>query len=73
MNQKRKPGRPKGAKSFVQISLEQLNALLPPCVEIPVSRVWLESLGLPSAIANPAPKPIAATKPKEEKLEFSVE
>jgi hypothetical protein len=44
--EKRGRGRPKGAKSFVQVCLSDLNDLFRQHQIIPVSRVWAESLNL---------------------------
>jgi len=74
---KRGRGRPKGSKSFVNVSLEQLNAMLPPGTVVPVSQVWLKKLGLPIAPPQPVAQTViqAKSNPSKtaEKLEFSVE
>lgn len=47
--EKKTRGRPKGATSFYDIQLKELNTLLPESSTIPVSRTWLmklKSLGI---------------------------
>lgn len=39
-------GRPKGAKSFVNIDMETLNSYFGSKQHVPVSRVWLEKLNI---------------------------
>ena len=39
-------GRRKGAVSFVTLTLAQLNLVLKGTANVPVSRVWVEGLGL---------------------------
>ena len=39
-------GRPKGAKSFVNIDMETLNEYFGSKQHIPVSRVWLEKMNI---------------------------
>lgn len=39
-------GRRKGAVSFVTVTLDELNTVLKGGAQIPVSRVWVEGLGL---------------------------
>jgi hypothetical protein len=39
-------GRPKGAKSFVNINMETLNEYFGSKQHIPVSRVWLEKMNI---------------------------
>ena len=39
-------GRPKGAKSFVNIDMETLNSYFGSKQHIPVSRVWLEKMNI---------------------------
>ena len=48
MKKNRKPGsgRKKGSYSFCNITLEQLNSLLQPSLNIKVSRKWAVDLGL---------------------------
>ena len=48
MKKNRKPGsgRKKGSYSFCNITLEQLNSLLQPSMNIKVSRKWAVDLGL---------------------------
>ena len=43
---KRGRGRPRGSKSFVNVSLEELSDIFSSRQNIPVSRVWLETLGV---------------------------
>ena len=46
-------GRPVGAKSFVNIDMETLNAYFGTKQHIPVSRVWLEKLNIQVADSKP--------------------
>jgi len=46
-------GRPKGAKSFVNIDMETLNAYFGSKQHIPVSRVWLEKMNIEVADSKP--------------------
>ena len=39
-------GRPKGAKSFVNVDMETLNSYFGSKQHVPVSRVWLEKLNI---------------------------
>jgi hypothetical protein len=78
---KRGRGRPKGAKSFVNIQMAQLRAVIPDGAVVPVSRVWIENLGLPvqltdSMTKGPAPAIAEHPSPASKEvspLEFSVE
>jgi hypothetical protein len=46
-------GRPKGAKSFVNIDMETLNAYFGSKQHIPVSRVWLEKMNIQVSDSKP--------------------
>lgn len=68
---KRGRGRPKGATSFVNLNMNQLKDYVGEYQAIPVSRVWLEKMGIDiveqksSVQAQPRP---ATTPPVEMKL-----
>ena len=67
-------GRKKGAKSFVNITLTDLQMFCGSAAVIPVSRVWLEQMGAaiadtpttPTTPVAPAPVPVA----EEQKISF---
>lgn len=48
-------GRKKGAKSFVNITLSELEKFCGSATGIPVSRVWLERMGASIDTLTPAP------------------
>ena len=58
-------GRTKGATSFTNVSLIELNKLCGSSAVIPVSRKWLENMGInvepttPPVVKNIAPEPEA--------------
>ena len=66
-------GRKKGAKSFVNITLTDLQMFCGSAAVIPVSRVWLEQMGATIAgetktvVAEKAPEPEA-----EQKIQFTL-
>lgn len=66
-------GRKKGAKSFVNITLTDLQMFCGSAAVIPVSRVWLEQMGAAIAgetqtvVAEKAPEPEA-----EQKIQFTL-
>lgn len=66
-------GRPKGAKSFVNIDMETLNSYFGSKQHIPVSRVWLEKMNIqvtdkkPNVIESSV-KPTSGTDTVEVKL-----
>ena len=66
-------GRPKGAKSFVNIDMETLNEYFGSKQHIPVSRVWLEKMNIliveqEANQMNASVKPTAGTDKVEVKL-----
>ena len=66
-------GRPKGAKSFVNIDMETLNEYFGSKQHIPVSRVWLEKMNIliverEANQINASVKPTAGTDTIEVKL-----
>jgi len=66
-------GRKKGAKSFVNITLTDLQMFCGSAAVIPVSRVWLEQMGAaiadtPTTPVAPAPAPVA----EEQKISFTL-
>ena len=69
----KKIGRPKGSLSFTQIRLGDLVANLPSNAIVPISRVWLEKMGL--SIAPATPTPIVPAPPSEVStpVEFTIE
>lgn len=68
---KRGRGRPKGAKSFVNLTMNQLKDYVGEYQAIPVSRVWLEKMGIDvveqKSVVQAQPRP-ATTPPVEMKL-----
>ena len=66
-------GRKKGAKSFINITLTDLQMFCGSAAVIPVSRVWLEQVGATIAgetqtvVAEKAPEPEA-----EQKIQFTL-
>jgi hypothetical protein len=66
-------GRRKGANSFINISLADLEKFCGSASVIPVSRVWLEKMG---ASVSEAPKTSVASSPKEveeeQKISFTL-
>ena len=66
-------GRRKGANSFINISLADLEKFCGSASVIPVSRVWLENLG---AVVSEASKTSVASSPKkveeEQKISFTI-
>ena len=66
-------GRKKGAKSFVNVTLADLQKFCGAAAAIPVSRVWLEQIG--ATIAGDAQTPVApvAAEPEaEQKISFTL-
>lgn len=66
-------GRKKGAKSFVNITLTDLQKFCGSAAVIPVSRVWLEQVG--ATIAEPTQAVVAEKAPEpevEEKISFTL-
>lgn len=66
-------GRKKGAKSFVNITLTDLQKFCGSAAVIPVSRVWLEQMG--AAIADTPTTPVApapAPAVEEQKISFTL-
>ena len=66
-------GRTKGAKSFVNVTLADLQKFCGSAAAIPVSRVWLEQIG--AVIAGEAKVPVAtiAAEPEaEQKIQFTL-
>ena len=66
-------GRPKGAKSFVNIDMETLNEYFGSKQHIPVSRVWLEKMNFDIIEVKPN-KVDSSVKPTNETgaIQFSV-
>ena len=66
-------GRPKGAKSFVNIDMETLNEYFGSKQHIPVSRVWLEKMNI-LIVEQEANQVNASVKPTNETgaIQFSV-
>jgi len=66
-------GRPKGAKSFVNIDMETLNEYFGSKQHIPVSRVWLEKMNI-LIIEKEANEVKSSIKPTSETgaIQFSV-
>jgi len=66
-------GRRRGAKSFTNISIADLQKFCGSATLIPVSRVWLEKMG---ASVSEAPKTSVASSPKEieeeQKISFTL-
>lgn len=66
-------GRKKGATSFVNITLAELEKFCGSATGVPVSRVWLERMG--AAIAGNTQTPIApvvAEPEEEQKISFTL-
>jgi|TARA_Y100000361_G_scaffold133623_1_gene132021 hypothetical protein len=66
-------GRPKGAKSFVNIDMETLNEYFGSKQHIPVSRVWLEKMNIVIVESKPneVDSSVKATK-QAEPIQFTV-
>lgn len=60
VDMKRPIGRPKGALSFTSVRLADLVEALPPTAILPVSRIWLEKMGL---VIKPADLSVAPITP----------
>lgn len=70
---KKGSGRKKGAKSFVNVTLTDLQKFCGSAAVIPVSRVWLEQVG--ATIAEPTQAVVAEKAPEpevEEKISFTL-
>lgn len=70
---KKQKGRPKGAKSLVNITLRQLNELFPLDASVPVGAIWLREYGV--TVQSAAPIVVQEAEPEveeEEKIQFSV-
>ena len=66
-------GRKKGATSFVNITLTELEKFCGSATGIPVSRVWLERMGASIEDTVPAPVSTVAPEPEEEqKISFTL-
>ena len=67
MKKTRKPGsgRKKGSFSFCNITLEQLNSLLRPTMNVKVSRKWAVDLGLVGGDVTSVPERTATPDVKE--------
>lgn len=66
-------GRKKGATSFVNITLAELEKFCGSATGIPVSRVWLERMGASIQSTTPAPVSTATPEPEEEqKISFTL-
>ena len=70
---KKGSGRKKGAKSFVNVTLTDLQKFCGSAAVIPVSRVWLEQMGAaiadaPTTVVAPAPAPAE----EEQKISFTL-
>jgi len=66
-------GRRKGATSFVNITLAELEKFCGSATGIPVSRVWLEQMG--ACIQGSAPTPVSTVAPEpeeEQKISFTL-
>ena len=74
-NTKRKVGRPKGAKSFVEVTLADLQQVAGPNTVIPVGRLWWEAQGGTTQERVSPLATLGSSKPEEprEKLEFTIE
>ena len=62
-------GRRKGANSFSNISLADLEKFCGSASVIPVSRVWLEQMG--ACIQGSAPAPVSTAQQPEEEQKIS--
>ena len=66
-------GRTKGAKSFINVTLADLQMFCGSAAAIPVSRVWLEQIGARIAGEDTAPvAPVAAEPEAEQKIQFTL-
>jgi hypothetical protein len=66
-------GRKKGATSFVNITLTELEKFCGSATGIPVSRVWLERMG--ASIEDTVPAPVSTVAPEseaEQKIAFTL-
>ena len=62
-------GRRKGATSFANITLADLQKFCGSATGIPVSRVWLEQMG--ASIQGSNPTPVSTVQPQEEEQKIS--
>jgi len=70
---KNQRGRPKGAKSLVNITLRQLNELFPQDASVPVGAIWLRDYGV--TVKEYAPIVVTTAPPEveeEPQIQFSV-
>jgi hypothetical protein len=70
---KKGSGRRKGATSFVNITLTELEKFCGSATGIPVSRVWLEQMG--ACIQGSAPAPVSTVEAEpevEQKISFTL-
>ena len=65
-------GRRKGANSFANISLADLEKFCGSASVIPVSRVWLEQMGACIQGSAPAPVSTVAQEQEEQKISFTL-
>lgn len=73
MTNSKQRGRPKGANSFANVSLADLNNLLGPQASVVVSKMWLRDLGID--LDAPQRQTIALVAPpveEEKKIEFVI-
>ena len=66
-------GRKKGATSFVNVTLAELEKFCGSATGVPVSRVWLERMGASITEASATPvAPIAPEPEQEQKISFTL-
>tara|TARA_B100000953_G_scaffold270056_1_gene240121 strand:- start:86 stop:301 length:216 start_codon:yes stop_codon:yes gene_type:complete len=65
-------GRPKGAKSFVNVEMETLTKYFGAKQHIPVSRVWLEKLNIKVNDAEPNVIDSASKATHDEKIDIQL-
>lgn len=66
-NTRKKAGRPKGAVSFVDVRLIDLQKISGPQMSIPISRIWWEKMGgVVEQVAGPSAKPTTGGTPLED-------
>lgn len=70
-NVKRGRGRPAGATSFVNVALSDLDQFVGASTPIPVSRVWLEKMGLTIERIAPTVAEVK-TEDNQPKVEFKL-
>lgn len=73
MSNSKQRGRPKGANSFVKVSMTDLAKIVGPQSSVVVSKIWLRDLGAAVTESDSVSIPaVAETPPEQSKIEFAV-